>query len=80
MRQGDRGYTSSATDAAMMSTMGAGRALLRALWRRRPNDGASVPPKPWGRIGDYEAVTRHGMLLLLSPEHGHPSRRATDCG
>ena len=29
----------------------------------------------WGRIGAYEAVTRHGMLFLLSPEPSHPSRR-----
>ncbi len=31
----------------------------------------------WGRIGAYEAVTRHGMLMLLSPEASHPSRRVT---
>ena len=61
----------------MMSAMGARRALLRAFRRRRPKHGEVVPPKPWGRIGDYEAVTRHGMLLMLSPEQGHPSRRAT---
>ncbi len=32
----------------------------------------------WGRIGDYEAVTRRGILLLLSPEPTHPSRRVTN--
>ena len=32
----------------------------------------------WGRIGAYEGVTRHGMLLLLSPEPTHPSRRVTN--
>jgi hypothetical protein len=48
--------------------------------RRRRHDGApagdgEVPPVFWGRIGAYEAVTRRGMLLLLSPEPAHPSRR-----
>lgn len=60
----------------MMSAMSARRALLRAVRRRRP-EGDGVPPTPWGRIGDYEAVTRQGMLLMLSPEQSHPSRRAT---
>ena len=31
----------------------------------------------WGRIGEYEAVSRRGILFLLSPESTHPSRRAT---
>ena len=34
-------------------------------------------PIVWGRIGDYEAVTRSGILFLLSPEPAHPSRRVT---
>jgi hypothetical protein len=62
----------------MMSAMSGGRTLLRALWCRRRDDTDGVPPKPWGRIGAYEAVTRQGTLLLLSPEPSHPSRRATN--
>ncbi|MDQ3642087.1 MAG: hypothetical protein M3450_11665 [Actinomycetota bacterium] len=60
--------------------MSARRALLTATRRRRTHDAPGVDPKAppvfWGRIGAYEAVTRHGMLLLLSPEASHPSRRA----
>jgi len=55
-----------------MSTVSAGRALLHRVRRRRPDD---APPVFWGRIGDYEAVTRRGMLLLLSPAPAHPSLR-----
>ena len=56
------------------------RAVLRAI-RRQPSEdvrgaGAKAPPVFWGRIGDYEAVTRHGVLFLLSQEPAHPSRRA----
>ena len=29
----------------------------------------------WGRIGDYEAVCRQGILFLLSPEPAHPCLR-----
>lgn len=64
----------------MISAMSARRALFHALRRRRRPQGDDVPPTPWGRIGDYEAVTRQGMLLLLSPEPTHPSRRATRSG
>jgi len=60
-----------------MSTMRAGRALLRAVRRRRSVSEADVPPVFWGCIGEYEAVTRKGILFLLSPEPAHPSRRVT---
>lgn len=59
-----------------MSTMRAGRALLRAVRRRHPEGGAGAAPVFWGRIGEYEAVSREGMLFLLSPEPAHPSQRA----
>ncbi|HJV08331.1 MAG TPA: hypothetical protein VJ653_01565 [Acidimicrobiales bacterium] len=56
--------------------MSARRALVRVVRRRRTGAGrAEAPPVFWGRIGDYEAVTRSGILLLLSPEPAHPSRR-----
>jgi hypothetical protein len=59
-----------------MSPMSARRALVQALRHRRSVDaGAEPPPVFWGRIGAYEAVTRSGVLLLLSPEPAHPSRR-----
>jgi hypothetical protein len=59
-----------------MSTMSARRALARAVRRRRRSAaGSEAPPVFWGRIGDYEAVTRSGILLLLSPEPAHPSQR-----
>ena len=65
----------------MMRAVSAGRAVLTATRRRRSQDalgaGTEVPPVFWGRIGAYEAVTRHGMLFLLSPEASHPSRRVT---
>jgi hypothetical protein len=32
----------------------------------------------WGRIGEYDAVSRRGILFLLSPDAGHPSRRVTE--
>ena len=60
----------------MMSVMRAGRALLRATRRRRSDPDAGAPPVFWGRIGEYEAVCRHGVLFLLSPEAAHPSLRA----
>ena len=55
------------------------RAALRAI-RRQPSQDAlgadtDAPPVFWGRIGDYEAVTRQGVLFLLSQEPAHPSRR-----
>jgi hypothetical protein len=31
----------------------------------------------WGRVGEYEAVCRQGILFLLAPEPAHPSLRAT---
>ena len=63
-----------------MGAVSARRALPTPT-RRRRSHGASgadteAPPVFWGRIGAYEAVTRHGMLFLLSPEASHPSRRA----
>ncbi len=36
---------------------------------------AATPPRFWGRIGAYEAVTREGVLFLLGPEPVHPSLR-----
>ncbi len=59
-----------------MSTVTTRRALLRAFRRRRPATAGEEPPIFWGRIGDYDAVTRSGILLLLSPEPAHPSQRA----
>lgn len=61
-----------------MSPMRAGRALLRAVRRRHSDYDADAPPVFWGRIGDYEAVSRRGMLFLLSPEPAHPSQRASN--
>jgi hypothetical protein len=48
------------------------------MWRRRPDHSADVPPVFWGRIGEYEAVTRRGILLMLAPEPAHPSQRVTN--
>ena len=59
-----------------MSTMSARHALVQAVRRRRrPAGDGEAPPVFWGRVGAYEAVTRSGVLLLLSPEPAHPSRR-----
>ena len=58
-----------------MSPVSARRALVRALRLRRRDAGKEQPPVFWGRIGVYEAVTRSGILFLLSPEPTHPSRR-----
>ena len=64
-----------------MWAVSARRALLTANRRRRTGDApggdTKAPPVFWGRIGPYEAVTRRGMLFLLSPEASHPSRRVT---
>ena len=60
-----------------METMSTRRAVLPALRRRRSDQGAEPAPAYWGRIGQYEAVTRDGILILLSPEPHHPSLRAT---
>ena len=60
-----------------MTLVSTRRSILRALRRRRSAAGGESPPVFWGRIGDYEAVTRSGILLLLSPEPGHPSQRVT---
>ena len=61
-----------------MSVVSARRALVKAVRRRRAGAGTAEPPPVfWGRIGDYEAVTRSGILLLLAPEPAHPSRRVT---
>jgi hypothetical protein len=61
-----------------MVSMRAGRALLRAVRHRRPDPDVDVPPMFWGRIGEYDAVSRRGILFLLSPDAGHPSRRVTE--
>ena len=58
-----------------MSPVSAPRALVNAVRRRRGDAAIEAPPVFWGRIGDYEAVTRSGILLLLAPEPTHPSRR-----
>ncbi len=54
------------------------QAVLRAIRRQPSQDGpgagTKAPPVFWGRIGDYEAVTRQGVLFLLSQEPAHPSR------
>ena len=63
-----------------MSSMRARRALLRAVRRRRPDSDAGAPPVFWGRIGQYEAVSRKGILFLLSPEPAHPSLRVAEPG
>ena len=54
--------------------------MLRAIRRQPSQDDAQgadtkAPPVFWGRIGDYEAVSRQGVLFLLSQEPAHPSRR-----
>jgi hypothetical protein len=51
------------------------RALRRKGWRRRSRPATAAPPRFWGRIGAYEAVTREGVLFLLGPEPVHPSLR-----
>jgi hypothetical protein len=61
-----------------MSIMSAGRAILRAVRRRRSYPPAGAPPVFWGRIGEYEAVCRSGVLFLLSPEPAHPSLRVSE--
>ena len=48
--------------------------------KRQPSDDVQesdtkAAPVFWGRIGDYDAVTRQGVLFLLSQEPAHPSRR-----
>ena len=62
-----------------MGAVSALRALLRAIRRQRCQDAqgakTNAPPVFWGRIGDYEAVSRQGVLFLLSQEPAHPSRR-----
>jgi hypothetical protein len=55
------------------------RALRRTLLGRLPDAEVQVDPGapalPWGQIGAYQAVSRGGILLLISPEPGHPSVR-----
>ncbi len=51
------------------------RALRRKGRRQRPGATDAAPPRFWGRIGAYEAVTREGVLFLLGPEPVHPSLR-----
>jgi len=55
------------------------RALRRTVLGRPPEEEIRVDPGapavPWGQIGSYEAVSRGGILLLLSPDAGHPSLR-----
>ena len=59
-----------------MSVVSPRRAPRRKGWRRRSNPATTTPPRFWGRIGAYEAVTREGVLFLLGPEPVHPSLRA----
>ncbi len=58
-----------------MSLVNVRRALRRTGWRRRSGSTDAAPPRFWGRIGAYEAVTREGVLFLLGPEPVHPSLR-----
>ena len=58
-----------------MSLVSTRRALRRRGRRRRFDPSAETPPRFWGRIGAYEAVTREGVLFLLGPEPVHPSLR-----
>ena len=58
-----------------MATMRTRRALIRAVRGRRSDQDAATTPAYWGRIGAYDAVTRDGVLYLLSPEPRHPSLR-----
>lgn len=76
MRRRARGCTPAARRRTKMSVMRAGRALLRAGRRRGWDSDAGAPTVFWGRIGEYEAVCRRGVLFLLSPEPAHPSLRA----
>jgi hypothetical protein len=76
MRRGLGGYTPTAGRRTKMVPVSARRALLRAVpWRRRVDASAGEPPVFWGRVGAYEGVTRHGVLLLLAPEPAHPAAR-----
>ena len=58
-----------------MSTVSARRGRHLLIRRSRQQE---APPVFWGRIGAYEAVTRRGVLFLLSPEPTHPSRRVVN--
>ena len=60
----------------MMGAVRARRALVQRLRRRHSERKPEEPPAFWGRIGSYDAVTREGVLFLLSPEPAHPSLRA----
>lgn len=68
-----------ASSDATLPGVRAWRALLRTLLGRRLEEDVRVDPGapavPWGQIGSYEAVSRGGILLLLSPEAGHPTLR-----
>ena len=58
-----------------MSAVSTRRGLRRRGRRGRGDPEADNPPRFWGRIGVYEAVTREGVLFLLGPEPAHPSLR-----
>ena len=59
-----------------MSLVSVRRGLGRRGRRGRSDPRTDTPPRFWGRIGAYEAVTREGVLFLLGPEPVHPSLRA----
>ncbi len=58
-----------------MSPVSMRRSLRRRGRRRGAHAAADAPPRFWGRVGAYEAVTREGVLFLLGPEPVHPSLR-----
>ena len=59
--------------------MSARRSVVRMVRQARSAaDRAAVPSTPpvfWGRVGDYEGVSREGVLLLLAPDAVHPTLR-----
>ena len=80
MRDAIAGYAPvMASSDATLPAVRAWRALRRTLLGRPLDQEVQVDPGapavPWGRIGSYEAVSRGGILLLLSPDAGHPTLR-----
>lgn len=76
MRRAHGGCTRWGKAQTKMSSMSARRALVNAVRRRLDRgDIDGTPPVPWGPIGEYQGVSRQGVLFLLSPEAAHPSRR-----